>query len=75
MELASEPLSPASQYVKTHVDSFWSRLVPVPLHLIGEVQDEDAPFGSSILRSFYSARAGRGSCSESLSRLCACRLR
>jgi hypothetical protein len=45
MELASESLSPASQYVKNHVDSFWSRLIPVLLHLIGEVQDEGAPFG------------------------------
>jgi hypothetical protein len=66
MELASESLPPASQYVKNHVDSFWSRHIPVLLHLTGEVQDEGAPFGSSILRSFYSARAGRGSCSESL---------
>ena len=50
-------------------------LLFVVVHLTGSVLDEDAPFGSSILRSFYSARVGRGSCSESLSRLCACRLR
>jgi hypothetical protein len=34
-KLASVTLSPASQYVKTHVDSSWSRHIPVLLHKTG----------------------------------------
>jgi hypothetical protein len=70
-----EPLPPAPQYVKNHVDSSWSRHIPdVLLHLTGQVQDEGAPFGNLNFVPCSSARAGRGSCSESLSRRCACRL-
>jgi hypothetical protein len=42
-KLASVTLSPASQYVKTHVDSSWSRHIPVLLHKTGWVLDEGAP--------------------------------
>jgi hypothetical protein len=35
MELASVTLSPASQYVKNHIDSIWSRHIPVLVHLTG----------------------------------------
>ena len=42
---------PASQYVKTHVDSILFCHIPVPLHWTGLVLDEGAPFGISRLRS------------------------
>jgi hypothetical protein len=44
MELARVALSPASQYVKTHEDPFWSRHIPVLLFLTGKALDEDAPW-------------------------------
>jgi hypothetical protein len=47
MELARVALSPASQCVKTHVDSIWFCHIPVLLHWRGQVLDEGAPFGSS----------------------------
>ena len=57
--LARVTLSPASQYVKNHVDSILSCHIPVPLHWAGLVLDGDAPFGISKQQtSFYSCREG-----------------
>jgi hypothetical protein len=64
MELARVALLPASQYVKTHVDSIWSCHIPVLLHWTGSVLDEGAPFGISKLRSIRAVKGWHGSCSE-----------
>jgi hypothetical protein len=57
-------LSPASQYVRTHVDSVWFCHIPVLLHVTGSVLDEGAPFGNSKLRSIRVPRNQTKGCCE-----------
>jgi hypothetical protein len=51
MELARVTLSPASQYVKTHVDSIWSCHIPVPLSACSNRFAPTATPESNLLRA------------------------